>query len=276
MKSYKYHPIRFYLIVFVLTWTFWIAAAVCRDNGAAMTLMFLGLCVPASTAVCTVLASKSTALKSDLKRKLIGFYRVHPLNLLTAVGLFACIVAVTILFSTVFGQSLEQFSFTEGFSFSIKGSSALLTILLASVIEELGWRGYGEDSIAQYGSWFWESVLFGFIWAAWHIPLFFIDGTYQAGLMQLGFGYVLNFFVSVMPLGFITTWVYVKNNRSMMASICFHLFVNFFQEKIAMTPQTKCVETVVITFAAAGVVLANKELFFETDHVGKLLERNKD
>lgn len=276
MKPYKYHPIRFYVTVFVMTWAFWIGAAACRDNGTAMTLMFLGLCVPAATAVCTVLTSKSKALKSDLKRKLIGFYRVHPVNLLAAVLLFACIVALTILLSTVFGQSLDQFSFTEGFSFSIKGSSALITILLASVIEELGWRGYGEDSIAQYGSWFWESVLFGFIWSAWHIPLFFIYGTYQAGLMQLGFGYALNFFVSVIPLGFITTWVYVKNNRSMMASIFFHLFVNFFQEKIAMTPETKCIETIVITLAAVGLVFANKEMFFETEHVGKLLETNKD
>lgn len=135
--------------------------------------MFLGLCVPAGTAVLTVLLSKSKALKSDLKRKLIGFYRVHPVNLFSAFTLFVCIVAVSILLSVFFGQSLDQFSFAEGFSFSIKGSSALLTILLASVIEELGWRGYGEDAIAQYGSWFWESVLFGFIWSGLAYPTVF-------------------------------------------------------------------------------------------------------
>jgi len=101
--------------------------------------MFLGLCVPAGTAVLTVLLSRSKALKSDLKRKLVGFYRVHPTNLLSAFVLFVCVVAVSILLSVFFGQSLDQFSFAEGFSFSIKGSSALLTILLASVIEELGW-----------------------------------------------------------------------------------------------------------------------------------------
>ncbi|MBS7009745.1 CPBP family intramembrane glutamic endopeptidase [Anaerostipes sp.] len=276
MKQYQYRPIRFYLTVFILTWSCWIAAALCRKNETAMTWMFLGLCVPAATAVLTVFLSGSKALKSDLKRKLVGFYRIHPVNLLSAFVLFVCIAAVSILLSVLFGQSLDQFSFAEGFSFSIKGSSALLTILLASVIEELGWRGYGEDAIAQYGSWFWESVLFGFIWSAWHIPLFFIEGTYQAGLLQLGTGYALNFFISVIPLGFLTTWVYVKNNRSMMASIFFHIVVNFFQEKIAMTPQTKCVETFVITLAAAGIVLANKEMFFETDHVGRLLEAKKN
>ena len=113
MNQYQYRPIRFYLIVFGLTWAFWTAAAVCKDNQAAMTWM----------AVLTVLLSKSKALKSDLKQKLIGFYRVHPANLFSAFTLFACIVAVSILLSVFFGQSLDQFSFAEGFSFSIKGSS---------------------------------------------------------------------------------------------------------------------------------------------------------
>jgi hypothetical protein len=43
------------------------------------------------------------------------------------------------------------------------------------------------------------------------------------------------------------------------------------QEKIALTPETKCVETLVVTAAAAIIVLCNKKMFFETDHVGRLL-----
>ena len=40
-----------------------------------------------------------------------------------------------------------------------------------------------------------------------------------------------------------------------------------------MTPETKCVETIVITAAAAIIVIANKDMFFETRHVGCLLEK---
>jgi hypothetical protein len=103
---------------------------------------------PAMTAVITVLTSGSRELKSDLKRKLVGFYRIKPLSILKAVIGFAVIVVVSILLSLLLGQSFSQFAFTEDFSFSIGGTSALLTILLASVIEEVGWRGYGEDSVA--------------------------------------------------------------------------------------------------------------------------------
>lgn len=271
MRSVNYHPIRFYITVYAVTWTFWILASRIQDPSLSMTLMLLGLITPAVTAVVTVMFSGSQPLKADLKRKLTGFADLHPLRVLRVVLFFGLLAGLSILASILFfGQPWSQFSFTEGFSFSIQGSSALLTILVASVIEEVGWRGYGEDSIAQSCNWFWESIWFGVIWSLWHLPLFFIPGTYQAGLMQLGPGHVLNFLVSVIPLGFITTLVYVENKRSMLACILFHLFVNFFQEKIAMTPETKCVETLFITLAAVIIILRHRRLFFETDHIGRL------
>ena len=52
----------------------------------------------------------------------------------------------------------------------------------------------------------------------------------------------------------------------------FHLFVNFMQEKIAMTPETKCVETIVVIIVTVILVVIKKEMFFETRHVGRLLE----
>lgn len=84
--------------------------------------------------------------------------------------------------------------------------------------------------------------------------------------------YVVNFFISGIPLGFIITWVYLVSDRSILACMVFHLFVNFMQEKIAMTQETKCVETIVVTIAAAIIVLTNRDMFFETRHVGRLLE----
>lgn len=168
MKQYQYKPLRFYLTCFALTWAFWITAAMigrsANDNGLSTVLMLFGLISPAVTAVITVLTSGSKALKADLKRKLVGFYRIKPLNILAAILVFMLLVIASILLSIVIaGQSLNQFAFTEDFSFSINGTSALLTILLAAVIEEVGWRGYGEDSVASYFSWFTESTIFGYV-----------------------------------------------------------------------------------------------------------------
>lgn len=279
MQEYKYRPVRFYVTCFVTTWIFWIAAAIIGksgdDNGVSMILMLFGLMSPAVTAVTTVLTSKNRTLKQDLKRKMIGFYRINPLSILAGIIGFMAIVVLSVFLSLLFGQSIAQLSFTEDFSFSIGGTSALLTILLAAVIEEIGWRGYGEDSVAAYFSWFTESIIFGFVWALWHLPLFWIEGTYHYGLRELGIGYVLNFLISVVPMGFLTTWVYVKNNRSMLACIIFHLFVNTMQEKIAMTPQTKCVETIIVFIAATLIVATNRKMFFEREHIGNLLSNER-
>lgn len=271
--KYVYQPKRFYCTVYAITWFFWLLAILIQESFLRTVFLGLGLIVPSTVAVITVFRSGSPPLKEDFQKKLVGFYRLRPLNILFAVLVFSTIVAVSILLSTLFGQSLSQFAFTDDFSFSGAGvSSALLTILAASSIEELGWRGYGEDSIAQYCTWWKESLIFGVVWPLWHLPLFWIPGMYHYGLRKLGLGYVINFFVSGMPLGFLTTWVYLRNNRSMLANIIFHLFVNFMQERIAMTPETKCVETVVTYVAAAIIVTRNRNIFFETEHIGHLPE----
>ncbi len=101
-----------------------------------------------------------------------------------AIGIFAVIIAASILLSLAFGQSIRQFSVTEDdFSFTGVGiGSALLSILLASIIEEVGCKGCCEDSIGSYMNWFWESVIFGELWSHRHLPLIFIQGTCQADL----------------------------------------------------------------------------------------------
>lgn len=272
MEKYIYRPVRFYLITFACTWFWWLFAILLNEGTGLYFGMFLGLVSPAVVAVITVFTSKNKALINDFKKKLIGFYRIKPKYILIAVLIFAVIVTASIGTSVLFGGSINQFSFTEDFSFSIGGTSAFLTILLASCIEELGWRGYGEDAVGAYNSWFKESIIFGCIWSLWHVPLFWIPGTYQYGLKEMGIMYVINFLLSVIPLDFLQTWVYVKNNRSMLATIVFHLFINIMQEKINMTPETKCIQTIFVVIAAIIIVVINKEMFFETKHVGNLLE----
>ena len=270
-QPYRYRPVLFFFLAYLFTWIFWIPAIFVPENLGA-GLMMIGLLAPAVVSTVFVLVSGSDILKQDLKNKLIGFYKVKWRNVFLAILVFAAIIAGSILLSLAFGQSLDQFSFTKDFSFTGVGiGSALITVTLASIIEEVGWKGYCEDSIGNYMNWFWESMIFGALWSLWHLPLIFIKGTYQAGLMVNPL-YVVNFFISGIPLGFIITWVYLASDRSILACMIFHLFVNFMQEKIAMTPETKCVETIVVTAAAAVIVLANREMFFETRHVGRLLE----
>ena len=274
--NYKYKPVLFFVLAYVFTWIFWIPAIYLPESISPL-LMLVGLMAPAIVSTVFIMMSKSDALKQDFKNKMLGFYKVKWLNVLWAVIVFAIVIVCSILLSLPFGQSLGQFSFTEGFSFTGVGiAGAFITITIASIIEEVGWKGYCEDSIGNYMNWFWESMIFGVLWSLWHLPLIFIQGTYQAGLMVNPL-YVINFFVSGIPMGFVITWVYLESDRSILACMIFHFFVNFMQEKIALTPETKCLETIVITVLTVIIIMAKKDMFFETNHVGRLLEySNRD
>lgn len=46
------------------------------------------------------------------------------------------------------------------------------------------------------------------------------------------------------------------------------MFVNFAQEKVAMTPFTKCVETFILIVFAAIVIIAERKLFLCKKHIG--------
>ena len=270
-NRYRYRPVLYFAMAYLFTWIFWVPAIFLSEN-IAMPLLLLGLISPAVVSTVFILVSGSDALKKDLKDKIFGFYKVNWMNVILSVIVFALIVIFSIFLSLAFGQSLDQFAFTRDFNFTGVGvASALATIIIASILEEVGWKGYCEDSIGNYMNWFRESVIFGAIWSFWHFPLLFIRGTYQAGLMVNPL-FVINFFVSAIPMGFIITWVYLASNRSILACIIFHLFVNFMQEKVAMTPETKCVETIIVFIATAVIVIANRDMFFETRHIGHILD----
>jgi len=278
--KYVFKPKKFYLLTLLVTWIFWIAAAVLshvsenQTDGffaAAMALMFFGLMVPCVMAFIFVKKSGSERLKQDYKEKLSGAFRINPKVLIFGILVFAAMIFASIGISVLFGEPTDQFGFADRFSFSIGGMPTLALIIITALFEELGWRGYAEDSIAQYHNWFWESIIFGFLWGLWHLPLFFISGTYQAMILEMNPLYMINFFVSIMPLGFLFTWIYVGNNRSIFACSIFHFVVNFLQELINMTQNTKCIETLVLYIVAVIVVLCNKEMFFEKRHVGNIL-----
>lgn len=91
-------------------------------------------------------------------------------------------------------------------------------------------------------------------------------------LLQENVWFAVNYFVSIIPLGIILNWLYVKSNRSTMALIIFHIFLNFMQTSTQMTEWTSCIQTVIILSIAGLVVLTNREMFFPSLRIYSELE----
>ena len=272
---YQYRPKDFFLYTFVFTWLCWGISVFDSIYYPGRTgyaiLLAIGLFVPSIVATLMVMTSKNPALKRDFKEKLISLKRINFPNIFLGTAVFALVIVLSILISLLFGESKEQFSFVAGFSFSIAGIPTLITLSLAAVLEEFGWKGYAEDALADKQNWFNVSLIFGVLWSLWHLPLIFIADTYHGEILNMNVWYAVNFFISVIPASFFFTWIYLKSNRSIIPCIIVHFVFNIFQEEVAMTQTTKCIETAVFCAMTAVIVLINKEMFFGRKHIGNVM-----
>ncbi|MFW6376731.1 MAG: hypothetical protein ACOC0F_02035 [archaeon] len=59
------------------------------------------------------------------------------------------------------------------------------------------------------------------LWAAWHLPLFFMAGSFQAelGLFTPQFAFYTG---SIVVSSILYTWIYNNTNRSTLSAILFH------------------------------------------------------
>ncbi|MCC8164569.1 MAG: CPBP family intramembrane metalloprotease [Planctomycetes bacterium] len=271
-RTADYKPLRFFLITFAATWLLWIPAAWLSwrgdDNLLAGALMAFGLLGPLAGSAISLAAGGNRELRRDFSRRLFDLRRIRPAFVPFIFLFMPAVMVVAILVSPVIGQSLDQLA--VGAEFAIMDGSPLMSLIipiLAPALEELGWSGYGIDSLKSRATLFRATAIFAVLWAMWHLPLFFVKGYYHHSLWNENALYAANFFLSVIPLTFLTNWLYYKNNRSIPSAILFHIVVVLSCEAFLVTNATKCIVTVVLTAVAVVVLKWDRGTFFGTANV---------
>jgi len=122
--------------------------------------------------------------------------------------------------------------------------------------EEMGWRGVGYDRLHRHMNALAASLTLGIAWAAWHIPLFLIDGTFQN---RLGFGSFRFwiFLASNIPLTVIITWVYNHTRRSTLSAAFVHFSGNIIGAILTKTDQLALIELLCLIAAALIIIALN-------------------
>jgi membrane protease YdiL (CAAX protease family) len=89
--------------------------------------------------------------------------------------------------------------------------------------EEAGWRGYLLPRLQSKYNSLAASLLIGFVWTLWHVPLAFVVGADQA---ELGvFGWVI-YTILVFTISVILTWLFNNTSGSLVIVILAHFFFN--------------------------------------------------
>ena len=266
METKIYKPVRYFLIMFLVTYLFEIIAAIVSrqpgGEGTFVSFLIPGMMAPAIVAVWMIRSSKSREMWKSFANRLFNLRLIKLGGFLAALLIVPAALVISALISIAFGGNPSQFQLADGISFSAGMLPTLMILILAAIFEEVGWRGYAMDSLNVNRTYFTTTLIFGGLWALWHLPLFFIQGTYQNEIVNENILYAINFFISIIPMAFIISWVWELNSRSITAVILFHFFFNLAQEALNVTQATKCIETVILIAFAVAVVSLNKRLFF--------------
>ncbi len=86
--------------------------------------------------------------------------------------------------------------------------------------EEFGWRGYALKRLTDIMGTFKATLVLGFLWSLWHLPLFFMVGTVQSNL-PLG-----QFVLQNTLMSFFYTYLFTKTEGKMVPMILLHATAN--------------------------------------------------
>jgi membrane protease YdiL (CAAX protease family) len=252
-------PWIYFAATFAWTWSLWILAlllGLSMDTAAGFAMLLLGVLGPMVTGIGFTYLTYGQEGRRDYWRRVVDFKRIG-VRWYLVILLFAPILNVL---AALLDMLLGGIGATWGdaaLNFVVAPLSIIPSILFATLIpfiEELGWRGYSLDRLQAKWSALVSTLILGSVWSLWHLPLFFVEGTYQANL-GVGTLEFWVFMIGIVALSFPFTWIYNDTRRSTLAVILFHAMINFTGEVIAITERADAIATTLWIVAAAGIVV---------------------
>lgn len=134
-------------------------------------------------------------------------------------------------------------------------------MLLLVPLEEIGWRGYALPILQRRYTPLISSVILGSIWALWHFPLAWATVGYQR--TENPWSYMAWFFITIIPVSCLATWVFNRTGESIPLVSLFHVTINmadFIMVLPARTGQVVLLITFVLTTAIVGVIVCADKL----------------
>ena len=230
---------------------------VSMETAAGLGLVLLAVTGPMVTGIAFTYLTRDKAGRRDYWKRVIDFKRI-PARWYLVIFLFVpALNSLAALLDVMTGGSGATWG-EAALNFISDPSSIILSILFASLIpfiEELGWRGYVLDRLQENRSALASSLILGVVWSVWHLPTFFIRGSYQAGLGVGTLAFWL-FMIGIVPLNLPFTWIYNNTGRSTLAVILFHSMVNFTGELIALTERADTLSILLWFVTAIGIAVS--------------------
>jgi membrane protease YdiL (CAAX protease family) len=216
--------VTFFGLTFAATWTCFMAAANVADPQSLDLsfafrgfLFLLGVFAPSYVAVFLTIRSEGRAgTEAFIKRLLRLSPGVHWY--VFAIGFTATVKLTAAMIHRGIVGSWPPFG-TDPWFVMLAGT-LVSAAALGQAGEEVGWRGFALPKLVDRFGLPRASLFLGVIWAVWHLPLFFIDGTSTTGQ-----SFPL-YLLQVTALSVIMAWLYAKSGPGLWPVMLFHAAVN--------------------------------------------------
>jgi uncharacterized protein len=216
------------------SWLLWLAAiAIGRpfaDPGTVALFIVGGAGVPGA-ALFLLFAADDAAARRDYWVRLIDTRRLGLRGMLLA-GLLPPAVALSAAATyALHTGAWPDFVPLRSFLTAPLALLLFLVFMLAfgPLPEELGWRGYALDHLqSAYGP-LAAALILGSTHAAWHLPLFFFEGSYQHWLGAFTPAFWRSM-ASIVALSVVMTWLFNRTGRSTLSAILLHYSDNLTGE----------------------------------------------
>jgi membrane protease YdiL (CAAX protease family) len=218
--------VRYLFCVFAITWACWFTAAgyldpylpLTFDRSSKAVLIAIGVFTPGIVALVTMVIAGGWTGVGALLLRLVR-WRVGWRWYAFAV-LFMPVIKLA-------AAGVYRLEFDRWPAFGHENPILMLAATFASVLligqagEELGWRGFALPRLSLGMGLAPASVVLGVVWAAWHLPLFFIFP--QADTYGQSFPLYL---AQVTALSVAISWLWWRTNGSLLLTMLFHAAVN--------------------------------------------------
>ena len=112
--------------------------------------------------------------------------------------------------------------------------------------EEFGWRGFLTDCLFRKDKVLQMSLLIGFVWGIWHLPLYFYPAQIQHDWFMINPILGLLFIVSCMSAALVYTTIYVVAKRKIFPIFFLHMFKNIILTGAMIYPFSDTYSVVVV------------------------------
>ena len=112
--------------------------------------------------------------------------------------------------------------------------------------EEFGWRGFLMDRLFRKDKVLQMSLLIGFVWGIWHLPLYFYPAQIQHDWFMINPILGLLFIVSCMSAALVYTTIYVVAKRKIFPIFFLHMFKNIILTGAMIYPFSDTYSVVVV------------------------------